>query len=62
MKKVKEWTSPTIPELLTLASCRKDWERISAESSLMSPRQVKAVKELNRTGTLPREWMGETTV
>ena len=26
-------------ELLTGASCRKDWERISAESSPMSPRR-----------------------
>ena len=31
------WTSPPTPELLTMASCRKDWKRISAESSLMSP-------------------------
>ena len=27
-----------VPEVLTRASCRKDWKRISAESSLMSPR------------------------
>ena len=26
-----------ISELLTRASCRKDWKRISAESSLISP-------------------------
>ena len=25
-----------IPELLTMASCRKDWKRISADSSVMS--------------------------
>ena len=36
---VKEWTSPLVPELLTKASCRKDLKRISAESSVMSPRQ-----------------------
>ena len=27
----------SMPELLTRASCRKDWKGISAESSLMSP-------------------------
>ena len=26
-----------MPDLLTRAFCRKDWKRISAESSLMSP-------------------------
>ena len=31
------WTSLPMPELLTRASCRKDWKRISAESSLKSP-------------------------
>ena len=35
---IKECTSLPMPELLTRASCRKDWERISAESTLMSPR------------------------
>ena len=35
---VKEWTSLPMPELLTLASRREDWKRISAESSLMPPR------------------------
>ena len=39
MDNLKEWTSLPMPELLTRASCRKDWKRISAESSLMSPRQ-----------------------
>ena len=34
---IKERTSLPMPELLTAASCRKDWKRISAESSLMSP-------------------------
>ena len=28
-----------MPELLTMASCRKDWKRISPESSVMSPQQ-----------------------
>ena len=35
----KEWTSLPMPELLTRTSCKKDWMRISAESSLMSPRR-----------------------
>ena len=35
MDSIKEWTS--LPELLKRASCRKDWKRISAESSLVSP-------------------------
>ena len=34
---IKEWTSLPVSELLTRASCRKDWKRIPAESSLMSP-------------------------
>ena len=37
MDNVKELTSLPMPELLTRASCRKDWKRISAESSLMTP-------------------------
>ena len=37
MDKIKEWTLLPMPELLMRASCRKDWKRISAESSLMSP-------------------------
>ena len=37
MENIKEWTSLPMPELLTRASCRKDWKRISAELSLMSP-------------------------
>ena len=36
---IKGWTYLPIPELLTRASCRKDWKRIFAESSLMSPRR-----------------------
>ena len=39
MDNVKEWTSLLMPQLLTRASCRKDWKGISAESSLMSPRR-----------------------
>ena len=39
MDNIKEWTSLPMPGLLTRASCRKDWKRIFAESSLMSPRQ-----------------------
>ena len=39
MDNIKEWTSLPMPEMLTRASCRKDWRRISAESSLMSPRR-----------------------
>ena len=34
---IKEWTSLPMPELLTRASCTKDWKRISAESTIMSP-------------------------
>ena len=37
MDNIKEWTSLPMPDLLTMVSCRKDWKRISAESSLMSP-------------------------
>ena len=34
---VKEWTSLSMPELLTMASRKKkDWKRISAESSVVS--------------------------
>ena len=36
---VKEWTSLPMPELLTMASSRKDWMRIFAESSVMPSRQ-----------------------
>ena len=34
MDSIKEWTSLPMPELLTKTSCKKDWKRISAESSL----------------------------
>ena len=36
MDNMKEWTSLPMPELLTRASCRKDWKRISVESSPFS--------------------------
>ena len=39
MDNIKEWTALRMPELLTRASCRKDWKRITSESSLMSPRR-----------------------
>ena len=32
-----EWTSLSMPELLAMTSSRKDWEMISAESSLIPP-------------------------
>ena len=34
---LKEWTCLSMPELLTMASCRKHWKTISAESSVLSP-------------------------
>ena len=33
----QEWTSLPMPELLTMASHREEWKRISAESSFISP-------------------------
>ena len=39
MDSIKEWTSLSMPEMFTRASCRKDWKRISAESFLVSPRR-----------------------
>ena len=44
MVNVKEWTSLSMPELLTMASCRKDWNRMSAESSIMFPRGFNQIK------------------
>ena len=38
MDNIKEWTSLPRPELFTIASCRKQWKRISADSSLKSSR------------------------
>ena len=37
MDNIKEWTYLPVPELLTRASCRKDWNRNSAESSSCPP-------------------------
>ena len=34
---IEEWTSLPLPELFTMASWRKGWKRISAQSSVMSP-------------------------
>ena len=36
MDNIKEWTVLLMPELLTRATCRKYWKRISAESTVMS--------------------------
>ena len=48
MDNVKEGTSLPMPELLTRASGRKDWKRISAESSVVSPDDsIGQVTELN---------------
>ena len=37
MDNIKEWTSLPMPELLTMASCRKGWKKISAELSVIFP-------------------------
>ena len=42
----KEWTCLPVPELITTAFLRKDWKRISAESSLMSPRRPSRSRDL----------------
>ena len=47
MDNLKEWTYLPMPELLTKASCRRLWKRVSAESSIMSPPTTQSVKELN---------------
>ena len=39
MDNINEWTSLPMTEVLTRVSCRKDWKRISPESSLMSPQR-----------------------
>ena len=50
-KDIRELTFLLRPELLTMASCRKDWERISAGSSLSGslppPPTIQSVKALN---------------
>ena len=47
MDNIKEWTSLPVQELLTMASCRKDWKRISAESSLTSPGDPNRLRNLS---------------
>ena len=37
MDNVERWSSLLMPESFMKASRRKDWKKISAESSLMSP-------------------------
>ena len=39
MDDIKECTSPLMPGLLRVASCRKGLKRVSAESSVVSPRR-----------------------
>ena len=39
MDHVKDWMSLPWPELLLMAAYRKDWKRISAASSIMSPQR-----------------------
>ena len=36
MDNIIDWTPLPLSEVLTMASCRKDWKRFSAESSVMS--------------------------
>ena len=47
MDNIKEWTSLPMPELFSMAFCRKDSKRISAELSLLSPLTTQLVKGLN---------------
>ena len=44
MDNIKEWTALPTPELLTMASCREGWKRLS-ESSLMSPRRPNRLRD-----------------
>ena len=50
MDNVKECTFLPMQKVRTTAYCRKDWKRISAESSIMFPPTTKSVKGLNWTG------------
>ena len=52
----KAWTSLPMPELLTAASYRKDWKRISAKSSVMSTQWCNQ----SRVWTLPN-WLALQT-
>ena len=45
MDNVKEWTTLPMPELLTMASRRQDWKRVSAESSLLCSRRPNRSKD-----------------
>ena len=49
---VKKRTPLAMPELLMMASRRKDWKRICAELSVMSPLMTWSVEGLNWTDTL----------
>ena len=55
MDNIKEWASLPMTELLTMASRRKDWKRISAKLSLIPPPspaphdQISRGTELNRS-------------
>ena len=44
-----EWTFLPVPEPFIRAPCRKAWNKISAESSLMSPPTTQSVEGLNWT-------------
>ena len=46
MDNIREWPCLPMPELLTRASCRKDWKRVSAESFFMTPLMTRSVKGL----------------
>ena len=46
MDNIKEWTSLPMSELIIRAFCRKDWKRISSESSIMSPRRPNRSRNL----------------
>ena len=64
MDNIKEWTSLPMPELLTRASCKKDWKRISTKSFLMSvwwPDLSRDWTELNYWKVDDRSWMCTVT-
>ena len=44
---IKEWTSLLMLELPTRTSSRKDWKRISAESSVQFPPAAQSIRGLN---------------
>ena len=46
---IRDLTSPPVPELLTRASCSKDWKRIPAESFLMSPGQPNRLRNWTKS-------------